>query len=71
VLIESQGSESRISEAPEAPVILTAGAPGRGEYRCAACGYGVMIRTVLPHCPMCRGAIWDEAGTSPFGRASS
>jgi hypothetical protein len=72
VLIESKGSESSVTGAPpEAPVFLAAGAPGRGEYRCAACGYGVMIRTVLPQCPMCRGRIWDEAGTSPFGRAAS
>jgi rubrerythrin len=31
-----------------------------GEFRCADCGYGVIVQRVLPPCPMCRGAVWER-----------
>ena len=37
-----------------------------GEFRCAECGYGVIVRSMLPTCPMCRGLVWEEPGGSPF-----
>jgi rubrerythrin len=49
------------------PTFLTAGTSAAGEFRCADCGYGVAVRTVLPVCPMCRGHVWDEPATSPYG----
>ncbi len=37
-----------------------AGSDVSGEYRCADCGYGVVVQRVLPLCPMCRGAVWER-----------
>ena len=52
-----------MSEASD-PVFLAAGRKAEGEFRCAECGYGVSVRTVLPQCPMCRGLAWEP--DSPF-----
>jgi hypothetical protein len=32
-----------------------------GDFRCSGCGYGIVSRGVLPTCPMCRGAAWEES----------
>ncbi len=39
-----------------------------GEFRCSGCGYGIVSRDVLPICPMCRGAVWEESPWRPFTR---
>jgi rubrerythrin len=31
-----------------------------GEFRCADCGYGAVLRRALPLCPMCGGASWES-----------
>ena len=36
----------------------TAREPVRADHTCAACGYGVSARAVLPRCPMCGAADW-------------
>ncbi len=33
----------------------------RGEYHCAECGYGVIVHTRLPACPMCAGRLWEQS----------
>ena len=48
------------------PALLTAGSGALGEFRCAQCGYGVIVRRVLPECPMCRGRSWEDPATSPY-----
>lgn len=65
-LIEDRRTEA--SAAAGAPTFLAAGAAATGEFRCAECGYGVAVRARLPVCPMCRGVVWDEPATSPYGR---
>jgi rubrerythrin len=47
-------------------VFLAAGHEASGEFRCAECGYGVIVRSLLPACPMCRGLAWVEPARSPF-----
>jgi rubrerythrin len=37
-----------------------AGQAGTGEYHCSACGYGVVVQTRLPRCPMCSGTSWTQ-----------
>jgi hypothetical protein len=37
----------------------TAGGAGAGEYHCSACGYGVVVQSRLPLCPMCSGTVWE------------
>lgn len=49
------------------PVFFTAGEAASGEFRCVGCGYGVVVRRLLPACPMCRGHVWEEPAGSPFG----
>lgn len=63
--------DTRAAEAAEsgAPAFLTAGAAATGEFRCAECGYGIAVRALLPICPMCRGLVWDDPATSPYGRS--
>lgn len=53
-----------MSESSGAAAFLTAGREAEGEFRCVECGYGVVVRTVLPQCPMCRGKLWEA--DSPF-----
>ena len=31
-----------------------------GEFRCADCGYGAVLRRALPTCPMCGGTTWES-----------
>jgi rubrerythrin len=40
----------------------SAGAEIAGEFRCADCGYGVVVYRALPHCPMCGGSVWESRG---------
>ena len=36
-------------------------AEARGEFHCAECGYGVIVQTRLPTCPMCAGRLWEQS----------
>ena len=65
--IESRRSEGpAVAEADGAPAFLPAGQRAEGEFRCAECGYGVIVRNELPECPMCRGLVWEGPADSPF-----
>jgi rubrerythrin len=44
---------------------VAAGAQVDGEYRCADCGYGAVVHSRLPVCPMCGGAVWERRGPLP------
>lgn len=44
------------------------GAQTKGEFHCAACGYGVTVHRALPLCPMCGGESWEQSAWSPFTR---
>jgi rubrerythrin len=48
-----------VPESSTSEKFLAAGRNAEGEFRCAECGYGVIVRTVLPQCPMCRGLLWQ------------
>jgi rubrerythrin len=37
-----------------------AGVEASGEFRCADCGYGVVVQNVLPPCPMCQATVWER-----------
>ena len=50
---------------------LSAGTRAKGQYRCAACGYGVTVHDELPICPMCSGTAWEQCAWTPFGTARS
>jgi hypothetical protein len=50
---------------------VAAGDDAKGEYRCAACGYGVVVIGLLPACPMCRGTTWEEIIGNPFARSAT
>jgi hypothetical protein len=38
----------------------------RAEYRCASCGYGIVVYGHAPSCPMCSGARWEHLEWRPF-----
>ena len=40
----------------------TAGTEISGDFRCADCGYGAVVRGALPRCPMCGGSVWEHRG---------
>ncbi len=39
---------------------FTTGTAVEGRFLCAACGYGVVVRALLPRCPMCSGTNWER-----------
>jgi rubrerythrin len=45
------------------------GSRAKGEFRCADCGYGIVVTAELPRCPMCSCESWEPAAWAPFGRA--
>lgn len=45
--------------------LAVAGSPVAGEFRCAECSYGAVVKRVLPQCPMCGGTVWESRG--PLG----
>ena len=48
---------------------VAAGRKGkRTEYRCAACGYGIVVYGHAPSCPMCREARWEHLEWRPFSQ---
>jgi hypothetical protein len=40
----------------------------RVEYRCAACGYGIVVYGQPPSCPMCREVRWEHVDWRPFSQ---
>jgi hypothetical protein len=44
---------------------VASGAQIAGDYRCADCGYGAVVQSVLPPCPMCGGTVWESRGPLP------
>lgn len=70
--IESRRFEgAAVSEPADVPDFLAAGRPADGEFHCAECGYGVIVRRELPPCPMCRGLVWEGPTDSPFAPFSA
>jgi hypothetical protein len=67
VNVEPRIDESARSGVEGEPSFFAAGSPALGEFRCADCGYGVVVRLVLPACPMCRGVAWEDAATTAWG----
>jgi len=70
----SDGDQMSIVELPESDpklvaLVREAGAAGRKgkrtEYRCAACGYGIVVCGQPPGCPMCREARWEHVEWRP------
>ena len=69
VQVEPRGIEGEVPGGDGLPTFFLAGDLASGEFRCADCGYGVVVRRALPECPMCRGRSWEDAATSPFARS--
>ena len=71
-----QADEAPISTHVQAPPQLddsgfadfvVTGTDVSGEFRCADCGYGAVVRRVLPACPMCGGTIWESRSARSLG----
>jgi rubredoxin len=63
--------ESRFDEGDFVEFAMT-GAPAKGAFHCAGCGYGVTVQAVLPRCPMCSGTTWEPepvAAASRLGKS--
>jgi len=58
-----------ISAEDEYVPFSAAGEKGKGEFRCADCGYAITVHTSLPTCPMCASKSWEPGEWSPFARA--
>lgn len=63
--VESRGTAASIPAASLPEFVDTvdfamAGTTASGDFRCADCGYGVSVQQILPPCPMCRGAVWEQ-----------
>jgi hypothetical protein len=58
--------EAEDSELEAGMVAAGGGRKGkRAEYRCAACGYGIVAYGRPPGCPMCREARWEHVEWRP------
>jgi len=58
--------EAEDSEVERGMVAAGGGRKGkRGEYRCAACGYGIVVHRRPPGCPMCGEARWEHVEWRP------
>jgi rubrerythrin len=56
-------------EAPAAASVISRSAvPERIEYRCVACGYGVVVRNLPDACPMCHAEVWEPSEWRLFSR---
>ena len=73
----SEGDPERVALVREAEDSKVEGgmvAAGRGrkgkraEYRCATCGYGIVVYRQAPSCPMCREARWEHVEWRPFSQ---
>jgi hypothetical protein len=56
---------------PELAVDSEVGAGRKGkrtEYRCGACGYGIVVYERPRGCPMCSEARWEHVGWRPFSQ---
>ena len=40
----------------------------RAEYRCAACGYRIVVHGQSPSCPICRETRWEHVEWRPFSQ---
>jgi hypothetical protein len=40
----------------------------RAEYRCAACGYGIVVYAQPPGCPICSETSWEHVEWRPFSQ---
>jgi rubrerythrin len=60
------GLDEEVS-AEAAASLRDAGARGqRFDYRCASCGYGIVVKHLPPSCPMCGETRWELAASRPF-----
>ncbi len=63
------GVAARVREAERGMVAAGGGGKGkRVEYRCAGCGYGIVVYGRAPSCPMCSGARWQHVEWRPFSK---
>ncbi len=61
--------EAADSEVEAGMVAAGAGRKGkRGAYRCAACGYGIVVYGQAPSCPICSEARWEHVEWRPFSQ---
>jgi hypothetical protein len=61
--------EAEDSEVEGGLVVAGRGRRGkRAEYRCAGCGYGIIVYGQPPSCPMCREPRWEHVEWRPFSQ---
>jgi rubrerythrin len=57
------------TEVEEGMVAAEGGRKGkRAEYRCAACGYGIVVYAQPPGCPICSETRWEHVEWRPFSQ---
>jgi rubrerythrin len=52
--------ENAAREGADYVEFVMTGAPATGAFHCSSCGYGVMVQSTLPQCPMCNGTTWER-----------
>jgi rubredoxin len=63
--------EAEDSEVERGMVAAGGGRKGkRAEYRCAACGYGIVVHRRPPGCPMCGEARWEHVEWRPSSQSA-
>jgi hypothetical protein len=66
---ESAAAPAALSDTDQMLVVEGRGRKGqRAEYRCAGCGYGIVVYGQPPSCPMCREPRWEHVEWRPFSQ---
>jgi hypothetical protein len=69
---ESQIGVSSVSaDEDEYVQFWPAGAVGKGQFSCTACGNRATVHQVLPRCTVCGERLWERAEWSPFARTEA
>lgn len=55
-----------LSRRPQSASGSSAGRGPAREFRCAACGYGIVVKGPPPRCPMCHESAWEHLPWRPF-----
>lgn len=59
----ASGSLEYVAPSDQAGPAVSGTVVQQAEFRCAGCGYGIVVSGILPRCPMCQTSDWEPQTT--------